>query len=88
MEYTEAPAKLIDIAGGLLAELEEAVAILADISFPFSLSEYKLDPRQARVPLRYLRFLRNRYSTFNLMHEIGAEPGVMGLLEQETLKIR
>jgi len=75
---------ITDLAAGLLAELEKAVTVLGELSFPFSLSDYQLDPRQALVPVRYIRFLRNRYSSFNLIHEIGADETVFGLLEQRT----
>ena len=76
--------RITDLAGELLAELEQAVNVLGELSFPFSLSEYRIDPRQALVPVRYIRFLRNRYSTFNLIHETGAEGRVLGLLERQT----
>ena len=64
---------IMDLAEDLLAELERAVGTLAAIDFPFRLSDYRLDAKRAFVPLRYVRFLRNRYSTFNLIHELGAE---------------
>jgi len=78
---------ITDLAAGLLDELEQAVAILADIDYPFHLSDYRLDPRQAVVPFRYLRFLRSRYSSFNLFHELGAEDRVFGLLDQQIRRI-
>ena len=56
--------------------------MLGDTGFPFHLSDYRLDPERALVPIRYIRFLRNRYSSFNLMHEIGAEQRVLGVLDQ------
>jgi hypothetical protein len=62
--------------------------VLGEISFPFSLSDYRLDPRQALLPFRYIRFLRTRYSSFNLIHEIGAEEWMFGLLDQRTGMIR
>jgi glycerol-1-phosphate dehydrogenase [NAD(P)+] len=71
-----------DLAGGLLAELEKAVSVLQEISFPFSLSDYQLDPQRILIPIRYIRFLRNRYSTFNLIHEVGAEQWMLGFLDQ------
>jgi glycerol-1-phosphate dehydrogenase [NAD(P)+] len=81
-------ATITDLAVGLLAELEKAVAVLGEISFPFSLSDYRLDPRQALLPFRYIRFLRTRYSSFNLIHEVGAEEWMFGLLDQRTGMIK
>ena len=72
------------LAAGLLGELEKAVAVLEDISFPFRLSDYGLDPSRALVPFRYIRFLRNRYSSFDLIHEVGADDRVFELLDQRV----
>ena len=74
---------ITDLAGGLLGELEQAVAILADIEYPFHLSDYRLDRRQAVVPFRYIRVLRSRYNSFDLIHELGADERVFGLLDQQ-----
>ena len=79
---------ILDLAGGLLGELEQAVAILEGIGFPFRFSDYRFDPVRALVPIRYVRFLRNRYSSFNLMHEVGVEQKVLGLLDQRIEMIR
>jgi glycerol-1-phosphate dehydrogenase [NAD(P)+] len=79
---------ILDLAGSLLGELEQAVVLLEDIGFPFRLSEYRFDPRRALVPIRYIRFLRNRYSSFNLMHELGAEERVLGVLDRRIELIR
>jgi hypothetical protein len=73
---------ILALAGELLEELERAVSILEKISYPFSLSDYRIDPAQALVPIRYIRFLRNRYSTFNLIHEVGAERRMLELLNR------
>jgi glycerol-1-phosphate dehydrogenase [NAD(P)+] len=79
---------ITDLAGRLLGELEQAIGILRDIEFPFHLSDYKLDLYRALLPIRYIRFLRNRYSSFNLIHEIGADQRVFGLLDRQTGMIR
>jgi glycerol-1-phosphate dehydrogenase [NAD(P)+] len=76
-----------DLADGLLAELEKAVSVLEELSFPFRLTDYQLDPSQALVPFRYVRFLRNRYSSFNLIHEVGADEKVFELLDQRLRMI-
>jgi glycerol-1-phosphate dehydrogenase [NAD(P)+] len=73
---------ITDLAEDLLDELERAVGTLAAVDFPFRLSDYRIDAQRAFVPLRYIRFLRNRYSTFNLIHELGAEQRVLGLWDR------
>ena len=79
---------ILDLSGSLLRELEQAVAILEDIGFPFHLSHYRFDPERALIPIRYIRYLRNRYSSFNLMHEVGAEEKLLGVLDQRIELIR
>jgi glycerol-1-phosphate dehydrogenase [NAD(P)+] len=78
---------ITELASGLLGELEQAVAILADIEYPFHLSDYRLDRRQAVVPFRYVRFLRSRYNSFDLIHELGADERMFGLLDQQIRMI-
>jgi glycerol-1-phosphate dehydrogenase [NAD(P)+] len=77
-----------DLAGSLLQELEQAITVLGDIGFPFRLSDFSFDPERAFLPIRYIRFLRSRYSAFNLMHEVGAEQRVLGVLDQRIELIR
>jgi glycerol-1-phosphate dehydrogenase [NAD(P)+] len=78
---------ILDLAAGLLAELEQAASTLEKLSFPFRLSAYRLDPKRAMTPFRYVRYLRNRYSSFSLFHEIGADERVFELLDQEIRRI-
>ena len=73
---------IVDLATGLLNELEEAVTVLSSLSYPFSLSDYQLDPQQVLVCAQYVRFLRNRYSTFDLAHEVGADAQMFDVLER------
>jgi glycerol-1-phosphate dehydrogenase [NAD(P)+] len=79
--------QIFDLAAGLLRELGDAVDTLEGLSFPFRLSEFRMDPEQATAPFRWVRYLRNRYSSFNLFHEIGADQRVFELLDQEIGKI-
>ncbi|UCF98192.1 MAG: iron-containing alcohol dehydrogenase [Spirochaetaceae bacterium] len=79
---------IIGLSDSLLRELQEAVEALSEISFPFSLSDYRLDVPQALLPMRYIRPLRNRYSSFNLIHEVGAEAQVLEILERRVQSIR
>ena len=70
---------IVDLGRTLLGELTEAVAVLEAIRFPFHLSDFPIDPEQALLPIRYIRFLRNRYSTFNLIHEVNLTFQLVGL---------
>ncbi len=79
---------IADLAGGMLSELGESVDLLAGISFPFSLADYQIDPQLALLPIRYIRYLRNRYSTFNLIHEVGAEKRIFGVFEKRVPLLR
>jgi glycerol-1-phosphate dehydrogenase [NAD(P)+] len=62
---------ICDLAVSLMGELEQAISLLRDLSYPFDPAEYALSPAQARLPLGFVRFLRNRYSSFSLFHEVG-----------------
>jgi glycerol-1-phosphate dehydrogenase [NAD(P)+] len=56
-----------------LDELAEAVKVLEKASFPFRLSLFGFGPEQAYLPFPYVRFLRRRYGSFHLIHEVGRE---------------
>ena len=79
---------ITELARRLLEELEGAVSILSSLSFPFRLSDFRIDPQQMLMPIRYIRFLRNRYSTFNLMHEVGLEKKILRHLEEQLSLLR
>ncbi len=61
------------LAEGLLGELEEGLVLLAERGFPFELTAYGLSPAEILLPFRWVRFLRSRTSTFDLMHLLGVE---------------
>jgi glycerol-1-phosphate dehydrogenase [NAD(P)+] len=65
--------KIQRMAGALLDELGDGLRLLGENGFPFDLAEYGLQPAEALLPFRYIRFLRNRTSTFDLMHLLGVE---------------
>jgi len=79
---------ITDLAGGMLAELGESIDLLSGARFPFNLAEYQIDPQQALLPIRYIRCLRNRYGTFNLIHEVGADDRVFNVFEKQVPLIR
>jgi glycerol-1-phosphate dehydrogenase [NAD(P)+] len=80
-------ASIAGLAVPILSELERSVAVLEASGFPFRLADYKLDPEQAILPVRWVRCLRNRYSSFDLIHEVGAEQRVMEVLEKRVAEI-
>ncbi len=67
---------LAELAQGILDELAGAIEALRDAGFPFDLRRYGLDPLQATLPFRHVRYLRNRYGCNDLMHELGLEEAV------------
>ena len=72
---------ILGMASLLLRELEEALGVLKAIGFPFSLTKLGLSRPQALLPFRYVRFLRNRYTAFDLMYETGLDEEIITYLE-------
>ena len=62
----------------LLDELGEGLRLLGQRGFPFELTTYGLTPAEIRLPFRWIRFLRNRTSSFDLMHLLGVERRIYG----------
>ena len=73
-----------DLAEKRLEELERAVVILNRLGFPRSLSALGMRPDGALLPFRYVRYLRNRYSSFDLMYETGLEWSVLEALKRSV----
>jgi glycerol-1-phosphate dehydrogenase [NAD(P)+] len=65
--------KIQRLAEALLDELGEGLRLMGDRGFPFDLAEYGLKPAETLLPFRYIRLLRNRTSTFDLMHLLDVE---------------
>lgn len=61
------------MARPLLAELAQAVALLEELEFPFSLDTLELAEPMRLLPVRNVPLLRNRYTTFDLARELGRE---------------
>jgi len=76
------------LARGILAELEPAVGVLGGAGYPFRLADYGLSFEQALLPFRYVRALRSRYSSFNLMHELGREEEGLEAIRREIERLR
>ncbi len=86
-EHLQAIAKnrrrIAGLAAMLLDELTAAVRVLEKAAFPFSLPAFGIDPEQAVLPYRYVRYLRNRYGTFNLVYEAGREETMLARIAEQ-----
>jgi glycerol-1-phosphate dehydrogenase [NAD(P)+] len=71
-----------ELASLTLRDLEEGIAALRGIGLPFEPAAFEMTAAAAYLPFPYLRLLRNRYNTFWLMHELGAEEGPLGALRR------
>ena len=71
--YREHRDTIEGLARETLAELAAAVAVLVEAGYPFRLEDYGLALETGMLPFRYVRALRNRYGSFNLMYELGRE---------------
>jgi glycerol-1-phosphate dehydrogenase [NAD(P)+] len=65
--------RIAELARQSLADLQRGVSALQAIGYPFTVATYGLSSPHAFLPFSGIRFLRNRYNTFWLMHELGWE---------------
>jgi hypothetical protein len=70
------------LAGEALRDLEAGIETLKEVGLTFDPRAFGLSPSAAYLPFPYLRLLRNRYNTFWLMHELGAEELPMRALRE------
>jgi glycerol-1-phosphate dehydrogenase [NAD(P)+] len=70
------------LAGETIRELAEGIAALRSIGLPFEPDAFDLKPQAAYLPFPHIRLLRNRYNTFWLMHELGAEEAPLAALRR------
>lgn len=75
---------ILAFAGSALDELASAVRLLESLDYPFSLRELGLSRELCLLPARNVRFLRARYSSFDLAYEIGQERIIVDAIEKET----
>ena len=64
-----------------LPELTDAVDTLDSAGFPFRFEELGAPPEKVWLPFPYERYLRSRYTAFDLMYELGLEEGILDELE-------
>jgi glycerol-1-phosphate dehydrogenase [NAD(P)+] len=73
---------LAELAGKTIRDLEEGITALRAIGLPFEPASFDMTSAAAFLPFPYLRLLRNRYNTFWLMHELGAEHAPLAALRK------
>jgi glycerol-1-phosphate dehydrogenase [NAD(P)+] len=71
--FTTRREALVARAEGLLGELAEAVETLARLGFPFAPATLGLREPELSLGVRYARLLRNRYTSYDLAHDLGLE---------------
>ncbi len=71
--YARERERIAELARQSLADLQRGVSLLQAIGHPFNVATYGLSSASAYLPFSGIRFLRNRYNTFCLMHELGRE---------------
>jgi glycerol-1-phosphate dehydrogenase [NAD(P)+] len=64
---------ILAFAAPLLDELAAAIETLERLGFPFSLETLGIAKPERLLPVRNVRLLRDRYTAFDLAHELGAE---------------
>jgi glycerol-1-phosphate dehydrogenase [NAD(P)+] len=74
--------RLTELARPLLAELAAAVRLLENLGFPFALDALGIPAPLRMRPVRHVRLLRARYTTFDLAHELGCEPDLVGAIDR------
>ncbi len=76
--FGRAGKEILDLALPLLAELGQAIRVLDGLGFPFSLDELGIAEPLRLLPVRNVRLLRDRYTTFDLAYELGREGELTG----------
>ena len=71
--YSAQRGRLADMARPLLDELAGAIDLLDRLGFPFALDDLGVAAPLRLPPVRCARLLRDRYTTFDLAHELGVE---------------
>lgn len=73
--------ELLGQAGPVLEELAGAVATLERLGFPFAPDALGIAEPWLRLGVRHARRLRDRYTTFDLAHDLGEEPALLAAVE-------
>jgi len=73
--------RILELAGPVLEELDGAVGTLERLGFPFAPGELGLTEPWLTLGIRSQRRLRDRYTTFDLAHDLGLEPDLLAAVE-------
>lgn len=73
--------ELLASAAPLLTELADAVVTLERLGFPFAPDALGIAEPWRSLGVRHVRRLRDRYTTFDLAHDLGDEAALLGAVE-------
>lgn len=73
--------EILEGAGPVLEELAGAVDTLEELGFPFSPATLGIAEPWLRLGVRHVRRLRDRYTTFDLAHDLGEEQPLLAEVE-------
>jgi glycerol-1-phosphate dehydrogenase [NAD(P)+] len=65
--------EIIALAGSVLGEMRRAVESLEGMGYPFDFGVIGLTAEEILLPLRNVRLLRHRYSSYDLAYELGLD---------------
>jgi hypothetical protein len=80
--FGQSRSAILALAGPVLDELSGAAEFLEALDYPFSLEKLGINVEMCLLPLRNVRLLRSRYSTFDLAYELGMEKELYSLIER------
>ena len=69
--------RLLENARPILDELEDGLEVLRGLGFPFRPADFGMEPRTGALPFRHIRLLRDRFTSFDLMHLLGVEEEIV-----------
>jgi glycerol-1-phosphate dehydrogenase [NAD(P)+] len=69
--------RIVRLALARLKELGAAVETLDSAGFPFRFADLGARPEKVWLPFPYERYLRSRYTAFDLMYELGLEEEIL-----------
>ncbi len=79
--FSEKREQVLELAGPILEELSGAVGTLERLGFPFSPAVLGLSEPWLHLGVRHARLLRDRYTTFDLAHDLGREGELIAVAE-------
>ena len=82
--FEKSRGSILELAIPALDELASAVDLLDSMRYPFSFEKLGLSAEQCLLPARNVRFLRARYSTFDLAYELGLQRVIYSEIERKV----